>query len=211
MGTALKIFGIVIISVAFIYKVNIVLSLHNGTTEKNFISIFLDLAGIIFGCLYGIAMSVLLFLFDISGGYIMLADLMLFLALSTYVDVRWHIVPNKMNIALLISQLVCAFAISGDGISVLNLIITILLLGGLTVISLKSSEEIGMGDVKLLAIICGIYGLSYVLYTAIIAMILVLLYAIPGMIRKKINLKTGIPFVPFYSIGTIIYFLIDFI
>ena len=80
----------------------------------------------------------------------------------------------------------------------------------LTYLSYKTKEEIGMGDVKMLVVINCIFGLSYVLYTALFGMFIILLVVIPCLIARKMNMKTGIPFVPFYLAGTIVYYILSF-
>ena len=101
--------------------------------------------------------------------------------------------------------------VMGESITILNLVFAAILFGCLTFVSYKTSEAIGMGDAKMLVILNCIYGLSFVLYTSIISMFIILISLIPFFIMKKVNLKTGIPFAPYYFLGTLVYYIISLI
>lgn len=67
-----------------------------------------------------------------------------------------------------------------------------------------SKGGVGMGDVKLLAVI-GIYmGSDSIMATAFLSVVISAIYSIAMLALKKINLKEEIPFAPFILIGTVL-------
>ena len=81
--------------------------------------------------------------------------------------------------------------------------------GIVSFVSKVSKEQIGMGDVKLIVVLNLIYGLSFTVYSMILSLIIMLLCVVPFMIIKKINLKSQIPFAPFFAVGVTVYMLLN--
>lgn len=211
MGFVVKMIGTIILGILLAYKVNFTLLIEKGDVPKNPLLVLRKAAGIIAGVLFILVSNILIFMLQDQYGFILILDLVLFLLLVAYIDIKLRIIPNRMNIAFFLSQIICVYMVMGESITILNFALAAILLGCLTFISYKTSEAIGMGDAKLLVILNCIYGLSFVLYTSIISMFIILLSLIPFFIMKKVNLKTGIPFAPYYLLGTLVYYLISLI
>ena len=72
---------------------------------------------------------------------------------------------------------------------------------------IKKIEGMGLGDAKLMAGIGLLFGWQAIPFVLFTASILGLLYVIPSLINKKINLKSQIPFGPHIILGSLMYFL----
>ena len=70
---------------------------------------------------------------------------------------------------------------------------------------LKKIEAMGMGDVKLLAMIGALIGWQGVLFTIFVSSATGTIVGLPFMLIKKGNLKMEIPYGPFISIGAVAY------
>lgn len=149
------------------------------------------------------------YVYNVSGSILQIVDLIISLIIISIIDVKWRIIPNYMTMCTLISQMAMAYIVSMTFPTLLNFIITALILIVLMVISKMSKEQIGMGDIKLLTVINLIYGISFTVYSLIISMLIMLLTTIPLLIIKKVKLKSEIPFAPFIAIGTSVYIILN--
>lgn len=165
--------------------------------------------GVLSGCTYMCVFAVLFLFTNISEAYLQIADLMLSLVLAAIIDVKFHIIPNIMTVTMMITQLLFSFLLVKSGISYVNVIVAVVLALILLLISRISKEQIGLGDIKLLITICLIYGLSFAIYSMIFSLIIMLIFSVPLLVMKKMNLKTQMPFAPFYVLGTLLYVIIN--
>lgn len=69
---------------------------------------------------------------------------------------------------------------------------------------LVSRGGMGAGDVKLVAVLGFYLGGAVIMPVMILVVLSSAVYSIVNLARKKINLKTEIPFVPFVLIGTVL-------
>lgn len=104
--------------------------------------------------------------------------------------------------------MIIRFVPSHGMVDVMNLVFSFAVLLILIIISKCTGEQLGMGDIKLFAVMMIIYGFSFMMYTLLLGMIFVMLLAIPLMICKKITIKTSVPFIPFYTVGILIYVML---
>lgn len=148
------------------------------------------------------------FVLKVSYENILYIDLFLSLIILSIIDIKYKIVPNSLNAAVLISQMIIRFVPSHGMVDVMNLVFSFAVLLILIIISKCTGEQLGMGDIKLFAVMMIIYGFSFMMYTLLLGMILVMLLAIPLMICKKITIKTSVPFIPFYTVGILIYVML---
>lgn len=148
---------------------------------------------------------VLLYAFKIPGYFIQVGDMLIALVIISVIDVKSHKIHNSMNLLLLISQIISIICVSGVYPNIWGILLSAIILVVLMLISKISKEQIGMGDVKLIVAINLIYGLSFAIYSMLIALIVMLLSVIPLMIMKRVGLKSQIPFAPFFSVGAITY------
>lgn len=136
------------------------------------------------------------------------------LTLLAYIDLKRHIVPNK----ILMIMLVIWVMISGvniilspaEGIEQTFRALSGAFIGGLIFLLcyLLSRRQLGGGDVKL-AFIMGLYLTGERIMGAIFyGVLLSCIYSIVQLCRKKVGMKDGIPLVPFLYIGTLIVMLL---
>lgn len=83
------------------------------------------------------------------------------------------------------------------------------LLGGVCLfVCIVSRESIGKGDAMIIGIIGIAIGFQETLEVLVWTFIIIAVVAIFGFLKKSINLKTKIPFIPFLFLGTIIEFVV---
>ena len=73
-----------------------------------------------------------------------------------------------------------------------------------------SRKSVGMGDVKLAAVLGWYLGGSLIWFDIVVSLSLAALYSIVQLILKKLNMKDSIPLAPFFSVGTILILLLGF-
>lgn len=132
------------------------------------------------------------------------------LFLIAWIDQKKKRIPNKILKTLLavrISLLIVEWMMFPQlGLSLLILAILGALLGGglFLLAHFISKGGVGMGDVKLVAVV-GIYmGGGSVMADIFLSVMASAAYSIIMLIRKKIKLKEEIPFAPFVFIGTVL-------
>ena len=69
---------------------------------------------------------------------------------------------------------------------------------------------LGMGDVKLAAVLGWYLGGALIWFDLVISLSLAAIYSIVQLIRKKLNMKDSIPLAPFFSVGTVLILLLGF-
>lgn len=132
------------------------------------------------------------------------------LFLIAWIDQKKKRIPNKILKTLLAvrtSLLIVEWMMFPQlGLSLLiSAILGVLLGGGLFLLAhFISKGGVGMGDVKLVAVV-GIYmGGGSVMADIFLSVMASAAYSIIMLIRKKIKLKEEIPFAPFMFIGTVL-------
>lgn len=132
------------------------------------------------------------------------------LILLAYIDFKKKIIPNKILLAMLILRLILI------GIEVLlykNMIYSILissflglLVGGgaFLLVAFIIKNSVGMGDIKLVAIIGFYVGIENLFSCVICSLLISLICGVALILAKKINSKDMIPFAPFLMLGTFI-------
>ena len=204
----LIILGIIVSSLMQMYRLNYLLNLLRDR-DLTIKTLFKMLIGWPVGVLFAASSIVVVCIWKLPGYYVQLADMIYTLLIVAIIDGKTHEIPNRIMITLLISQLIVVICVSNTYPYIWNVLISIVILLLLMLVSKISKEQIGMGDVKLIVILNLIYGLSFTLYSMIISLFIMLLFIVPCMIRKKVNLKSQIPFAPFYTAGVIIYILLN--
>ena len=204
----LIILGIVVSSLMQMYRLNYLLNLLRDR-DLTIKTLFKTLIGWPVGVLFAASSIVVVCIWKLPGYNVQLADMIYTLLIVAIIDGKTHEIPNRIMITLLISQLIVVICVSNTYPYIWNMLISIVILLLLMLVSKISKEQIGMGDVKLIVILNLIYGLSFTLYSMIISLFIMLLFIVPCMIRKKVNLQSQIPFAPFYTAGVIIYILLN--
>lgn len=127
-----------------------------------------------------------------------------------YIDAKKHLIPNIILLVLMAFRwifLILEIALYRYAtVQLLSSAIGGMVIGFVFFLFayLISKKGIGMGDVKLAAII-GFYTGAAILYAImILALILCIIYSGVQMLRKKLTAKSFVPFGPFVAIGTVI-------
>ncbi len=207
----LNLAGISIISLLLVFKINYLVRYVRREEIQNPVKVFKTYIGWPIGVLLGAIALLLYCIYGVAGYYIQITDLIITLIIIATIDAKWKLIPNYLTLSVLISQIVAAFTFAETYVNILNLIISIIILLVLMLISKLSKEQIGMGDVKLITVVNLIYGLSFTVYSLIISMLIMLCVTLPMLAMKKVKLKSQIPFAPFYSIGVIVYIILNLI
>lgn len=117
------------------------------------------------------------------------------------IDIDHHIIPDKITLPLIIAGLVYQIAIGNFIAGLLGLI-----MGGglLLVVSLFYSRGMGLGDVKLLAMVGTFVGWQQVIGVLFLGSTIGVVVMIPVMVTQKMNRKTPFAFGPFLVLATLI-------
>ncbi len=132
-----------------------------------------------------------------------------FMSLIIY-DLKWMLLPNRIVFPLIvISVLLAVFNIlSNESLSNLyQTVMSVAVAGGIfyLLFVISGGKWIGGGDVKLGLLIGLILGDPYLAFLVLfIASLLGTLYILPGILLKRVNPRSRIPFGPFLIMATII-------
>lgn len=138
---------------------------------------------------------------------LMHAEVMIWLCVLGYIDLRERIIPNSLIVAGLLLWLVLVLIdilIGGtpwDKLLVFSALGGIVCGGLLFVIALVVKSALGMGDVKMFFVLGLLYGLTDVYGILVFTVIAMGIVSIGLLITKKVNTKTMIPMAPFAVLG----------
>lgn len=144
-------------------------------------------------------------------------DVLIYICLLiSYVDKREHLIPNLLIIILLGIRILFLIYEAIQCKDLLNMVfispLVGMLIGGgiLAVAMLISRKSIGMGDVKLFAIV-GLYvGSQYIIPVLFLTFLFSAIYGIVLMVIKKAKFKDSIPMAPFATLGSAIFFFLTY-
>ena len=135
------------------------------------------------------------------------AEMMLWLAIVSLIDYREKIIPNSMILAG-IAAWVIFFAVEVifaktpvKQLLAYSLGAALLCGGVLFVVALVVKTALGMGDVKMVAVISLFYGLMNTYSIVLVSMVIMFIVSIILLILKKADRKTAIPMAPFVLAG----------
>lgn len=117
------------------------------------------------------------------------------------IDLQAKIIPNKLTYPLMVGGLIYSWS-QGELLFALT--------GGLTgagillLISLLYPKGMGMGDIKLLAMLGVFLGWQGVIYTLFLGSLAGVLILFPLLLNGKIQRKDPVPFGPFLAIGALV-------
>ncbi|MGC8677560.1 MAG: prepilin peptidase [Hydrogenobaculum sp.] len=131
------------------------------------------------------------------------------LIIQSFIDLDWFILLDSFNYGgILLGML---FSLSGYGFVDIKSSILGILFGGLIPFSIyyihlkvRKMEGLGIGDIKLLAMIGAFGGPYMVLGSMFFGSVIGLLISIPTILKNK-NMQYYIPFGPFLSMGAILW------
>jgi leader peptidase (prepilin peptidase)/N-methyltransferase len=162
--------------------------------------------------LTGVMMILMLLRFGLNINFVKYSLLTLILIPVTFIDIDEKIIPNWLTFSGLVAgvSITLIFQIELWRFMLQGMVAGALFMALLMVLGkwLLKKEAMGMGDLKLLAMI-GVYvgmtgALLSVYFGAMIAFIMIIIQ----LLSRRINLKETIPFGPFIAVGTFVYILI---
>ncbi len=139
--------------------------------------------------------------------YIVLINVLVLLA---YIDYKQKIIPNKilkLMIALRLIFLIVELILYKNMIYsiILSAFLGLIAGGGVfLLVAFILKNSIGMGDIKLVAVIGFYVGIGDLFSCVIWSLLISLISGVALILAKKINSKDMIPFAPFLMFGTIL-------
>ena len=133
------------------------------------------------------------------------------LVVITFIDLDHQIIPDVISLPGIPIGFALTFFVAG--LSWRDSLLGVLVGGGsLACVAgiyylLTRNEGMGMGDIKLLAMLGAFMGWKAILPTIFIGSLIGSLVGVPLMLIKRASGKLAIPFGPFLSLGAIIYLL----
>ncbi len=133
------------------------------------------------------------------------------LIVVTFIDIDYYIIPDKITLPSILIAPAMAYVVGH--ISVWQSLIGIAVGGGLlwavawAYQALRHHEGMGLGDVKLLAMIGGFQGWEAVLFTLMIGSLAGSVIGLAMVISKRQGFGMEIPFGPFLALGSFVYML----
>ncbi|KPA09073.1 peptidase A24 [Candidatus Magnetomorum sp. HK-1] len=132
------------------------------------------------------------------------------LVVITFIDLDYQIIPNTISLPGIIIGFIASFQL--PGMSVQESLLGIAFGGGVfyliayIFVKIRGIDGMGMGDVKLLAMLGAFLGLKGVLFIIFISSVIGTLSGILVMIQSRsFTLQQKIPFGPFLSIAAMLY------
>ena len=122
-----------------------------------------------------------------------------------YVDYKEHIIPNKVNIMLLIFGILISL---WDYQNFLSHLMGFVLIGGLMFLLAVITKGFGMGDVKYLFNIGLILGLRQGFNALLIGFMIGGVVSLILLALKKVNKKDMIAFGPYLVLGAVLSFFV---
>ncbi len=133
------------------------------------------------------------------------------------VDLKEQIIPNRLNLTMFEIGLIFVFLHGIININVaINMLLGMLAGGGIFLIItligglIAGKEAMGMGDVKLMAVLGIFFGLNNVIVISVLSFLIGAIVSIVYMIIKRKGTNTYIPFGPFIVTSTIITIFVPF-
>lgn len=167
----------------------------------------LALTGIIAGII--LCAEFLLFSYSVPKilRYLILLEAMFLIAWIDYYERR---IPNKILLVMLAARTLILIVewlfVPSMGMALLiSSAFGMLLGGGMFLLAhFLSRGGVGMGDVKLFAVIGWYVGVSSIMPLVFLTAVVSAVYSIVMLIMRKVRLKEEIPFAPFVLVGTIL-------
>ncbi|WP_313814343.1 A24 family peptidase [Glutamicibacter sp.] len=125
-------------------------------------------------------------------------------------DIASHRLPNSLVARWLLASMIVLSVLSAVRMDFWPLLQAVLgmalLCGGYLLIALISAGAMGMGDVKLAAVLglnLGYFSLPFLFVATVISFVLSSLFVLGGVLLRKLTLKSAVPFGPFMVIGAL--------
>jgi leader peptidase (prepilin peptidase)/N-methyltransferase len=185
----------------------------------------------------GIALAGAYWKFGLSAELLFFSVLIFSLIVITFIDLEHMIIPNVITIpgtiiGLIFNALITDWEMSGhllgtfsfslenflgvlNEVPFLDSVFGLIVGGGLLFliaflyVTIRKTEGMGMGDVKLLAMIGAFLGWKGVVFVMLVSSLLGTLTGLSIILYKKGNLRYALPFGPFLSLAAVIYIFTD--
>jgi leader peptidase (prepilin peptidase)/N-methyltransferase len=131
------------------------------------------------------------------------------LIIVTFIDIAHRIIPDTITLPSILIGPGAAFVVGH--ISVTESLAGIVVGGGILWLiavvyeRLRSREGMGLGDVKLLAMIGGLLGFKAALFTLLVSSVVGAVVGLVLMALKRNRLDSEIPFGPFLALAALVY------
>lgn len=132
---------------------------------------------------------------------LLLCGYLLPLAISDY---RYRLLPDTFHIGYGVIFLIYKLLFADFYGWINGGIAAILILAILGFVHLIKKEQFGLGDLKVLSTCAFLVGMPGILYLFFRGLVAAALFSLIQLIRKRIDLKTEFPFIPFLLIGVLI-------
>jgi leader peptidase (prepilin peptidase)/N-methyltransferase len=133
------------------------------------------------------------------------------LIVITFIDIDFRIIPDVITWPLILIAPAAALIIKH--ITVVQSLTGIVLGGGIlwfiaeSYLRVRKQEGMGLGDVKMLAMIGGLLGWEGALFTLVMGSVFGTVFGLTAMIVRRGRLDMEIPFGPFLAAGCMLYML----
>lgn len=140
--------------------------------------------------------------------YAVLASLLIVI---TFIDLDHRIIPDKITWPSILIAPAAAFIIGH--ISVTDSLIGVVAGGGVLwaiaeiYLRVRKQEGMGLGDVKMLAMVGGLLGWEAAFFTLVVGSIIGTVFGLAAMVIRRGRLDMEIPFGPFLAAGCMLYML----
>jgi leader peptidase (prepilin peptidase)/N-methyltransferase len=140
--------------------------------------------------------------------YAMLAAVLIVI---TFIDIDFRIIPDVITLPLILIAPAAALIIKH--ITVVQSLTGIVLGGGILwaiaegYLRIRKQEGMGLGDVKMLAMVGGLLGWEGALFTLVMGSVFGTVFGLTAMVIRGGRLDMEIPFGPFLAAGCMLYML----
>jgi leader peptidase (prepilin peptidase)/N-methyltransferase len=159
--------------------------------------------------LNGLLYALVIYYFSLSEASMVYMVFLSLLVIITFIDIDHQIIPNVISLPGILVGIAGSFFVPWLSLidSVLGALAGALLLGGIAFgyRLLTGKEGMGMGDLKLLAMIGAFLGWQSILPIVFIASLAGTIIGVPLMLSKGANSKLALPFGPFLSLAAAVY------
>lgn len=138
---------------------------------------------------------------QMGGSYVGMTALFIGIALAfaTVADLRNLTIPNRISLSVLMLSLL--FMLFNQDLVIKNTIAMGITGVILMIAYFMSKKQIGLGDVKILVALSLFLGAEKMVELLLISTLLAGLFGLGGMVLKKLDKRTELPFMPFVFIG----------
>jgi prepilin signal peptidase PulO-like enzyme (type II secretory pathway) len=156
------------------------------------------------------AFGIVAFIENKSFETVRLLDLTGACVLVSLTDLKSKQIPDEIVFSLGMVQ-VCMILYEYGAGAVINILFCIFVFLITFLISYLSKGQMGMGDVKLLSVICLSLGILNTVWITILSLVLSLFAGLYLLIFHKKSIKTEMPFAPFVTISVIVNVILNYL